>query len=158
MRITVARLRLAILVLASLLVAVLIGFFAYARYRIRRVERDLPAKLGINIQQTANGYTVSQSSGGHTLFTLHASHLIQYKRGGNAILHDVSITLYGPAGSDRVDRISGSDFSYDPGNGIVQARGMVNIDLQGFGSGKAANQGRIHVTTSGLVFHQKTGQ
>jgi lipopolysaccharide export system protein LptA len=158
MRVTVARLRQAILILAGLLVAVLIGFFAYARYRIRRFEHDLPAKLGINVQQTANGYTVSQSSGGHTLFTLHASHLIQYKSGGNATLHDVSITLYGPPGSNRVDKISGADFDYDPKDQIVQARGTVSIDLQGFGNGNSAQQDRIHVTTSGLVFNQKTGQ
>lgn len=157
MRITVARLRQAILILAGLLVAVLIGFFAYARYRIHRIERDLPAKLGINIQQTASGYTYSQSSGGHTLFTIHASRLIQYKSGGNATLHDVSITLYGPAGSSRVDKIYGSDFSYDPKGQIVQALGKVSIDLQGFGSGNASKQDRIHVTTSGLVFNQKTG-
>lgn len=157
MRITVARLRQAILILAGLLVAVLIGFFAYARYRIHRIERDLPAKLGINIQQTASGYTYSQSSGGHTLFTIHASRLIQYKSGGNATLHDVSITLYGPAGSSRVDKISGSEFSYDPKDQIVQALGKVSIDLQGFGNENTSKQDRIHVTTSGLVFNQKTG-
>jgi len=158
MRVTVARLRQAILILAGLLVAVLIGFFAYARYRLHRIERDLPARLGINIQQTANGYTYSQSSRGHTLFTIHASRLIQYKSGGNAALHDVAITLYGPAGSDRVDKISGSDFDYDAKDQIVQAQGQVSIDLQGFGTGSAAQRNRIHVTTSGLVFNQKTGQ
>ncbi|HUY80889.1 MAG TPA: LptA/OstA family protein [Acidobacteriaceae bacterium] len=158
MRVTVPRLRQAILILAGLLVAVLIGFFAYARYRIHRIEHDLPARLGINIQQTANGYTYSQSSGGHTLFTIHASRLIQYKSGGNATLHDVAITLYGPAGSNRVDKISGADFDYDAKDQIVQARGKVSIDLQGFGDGNSAKQDRIHVTTSGLVFNQKTGQ
>ncbi|HTV07296.1 MAG TPA: LptA/OstA family protein [Acidobacteriaceae bacterium] len=158
MRVTVVRLRQAILIVAGLLVAVLIGFFAYARYRLHHLERDLPARLGINIQQTASGYTYSQSSGGHTLFTIHASRLIQYKSGSNATLHDVSITLYGPPGSDRVDKISGSDFDYDPKDQIVQAHGTVSIDLQGFGNGEAAQQGRIHVTTSGLVFNQKTGQ
>jgi lipopolysaccharide export system protein LptA len=158
MRITVARLRQAILILAGLLVVVLIGFFAYARYRIHRFEHDLPGKLGINIQQTANGYTYSQSSAGHTLFTVHASRLIQYKTGGNAMLQNVSITLYGPAGSKRVDKISGSEFDYDPRNQIVQARGAVSIDLQGFGSDNSAQQNRIHVTTSGLVFNQQTGQ
>lgn len=158
MRITVARLRRAILILACLLMAVLIGFFVYARYRLHRLERDLPARLGINIQQTASGYTYSQSSGGHTLFTIHASRLIQYKRGGNATLHDVSIMLYGPPGSNRIDRISGSDFDYDPKDQIVQARGAVSIDLQGLGSNNTAQQDRIHVTTSGLVFNQKTGE
>lgn len=158
MRVTVARLRLAILILAGLLVAVLIGFLGYARYRFHKLEKDLPARLGVNIQQTANGYTYSQSSEGHTLFTIHASRLIEYKSGGDATLHDVSITLYGPAGSNRVDKISGSDFNYDPKDQIVQAQGKVSIDLQGFGSSNTSQKARIHVTTSGLVFNQKTGQ
>jgi lipopolysaccharide export system protein LptA len=113
--------------------------------------------LGINIQQTANGYTYSQSSKGHTLYTIHASKLIQYKQGGNATLHDVSITLYGPEGSNRVDKIYGSDFDYDAKNQIVSAKGTVSIDLQGFGN-DSSSQNTIHVKTSGLTFNQKTGQ
>lgn len=160
MPLSVARLRQGILILAALLVAVLIGFFAYARYRFHRLERDLPSRLGINIQQTANGYTYSQSSQGHTLYTIHASKLIQYKQGGNATLHDVSITLYGPPGSNRTDRIYGSDFDYDAKDQIVSAKGVVAIDLQGFGDGdkSASPQNMIHVKTSGLVFNQKTAQ
>ncbi len=160
MRLTIARLRQGILILAGLLVAVLIGFFAYAHYRLRLFEKDLPARLGINIQQTANGYTYSQSSKGHTLYTIHASKLIQYKEGGNATLHDVAITLYGPVGSNRTDRIYGSDFDYDAKNQIVSAQGTVVIDLQGFGDENeaASPQNTIHVKTSGLVFNQQTGQ
>lgn len=156
---TIARLRQGILILAGLLVAVLIGCLIYAHYRIRRFEKDLPSRLGANIQQTANGYTYSQSSKGHTLFTIHASKLIQYKQGGNATLHDVAITLYGPPGSNRVDKILGSEFSYDPKEQIVTAQGEVGIDLQGFGHGgqSPSASNTIHVTTSGLVFNQKTG-
>jgi lipopolysaccharide export system protein LptA len=157
---TIARLRHGILILAALLVAVLLGFLGYARYRLRHLEKDLPGRLGINIQQTANGYTYSQSSKGHTLYTIQASKLIQYKAGGNATLHDVSITLYGPEGSNRADKIHGSDFSYDAKNQIVSAQGTVIIDLQGFGDGDqaASPQNTIHVKTSGLVFNQKTAQ
>ena len=157
MRITVARLRRGILILGGLLAVVLIGFFLYAHYRFRHLAGDLPAKLGVNIQQTASGYTYSQSSKGHTLYTIHASKLIQYKKGGNATLHDVSITLYGPPGSTRVDRIYGSDFSYNPKQQEVSALGTVEIDLQGFGNKQDGTNG-IHVKTSGLVFNQKTGE
>ncbi len=160
MPITIARLRQVILVLAGLLVAVILGFFFYARYRLRSLEKDLPARLGVNIEQTASGYTYSQSSKGHTLYTIHASRLIQYKEGGNATLHDVAITLYGPSGSNRVDKIYGADFSYDAKNQIVSAQGTVLIDLQGFGSGSQSSspQNILHVKTSGLVFNQKTAQ
>jgi lipopolysaccharide export system protein LptA len=173
MRITVARLRQSIVVLACLLVVVLAGFFLYARYRFRHFEKDLPGKLGINIQQTADGFTYSQSSQGHTLYTVHASKLFQYKADGHATLHDVEITLYGAPGSNRSDRIYGSEFDYDKAAGIVSAKGAVQIDLSGLeadngGAPKPASppvnqddggsgQHTIHIKTSGLVFNQKTG-
>src|ERR1700756_3980300 len=131
MQVTIARLRQGILILGSLLLIVLLGFLGYARYRLRHFEKDLPARLGVNIQQTANGYTYSQSSKGHTLYTIHASKLIQYKEGGNATLHDVTITLYGPEGSNRTDKIYGADFDYDPQAGIASAKGEVQIELAG---------------------------
>jgi lipopolysaccharide export system protein LptA len=170
MRVTVARLRQGIIVLACLLVAVLAGFFFYARYRVRRFEKDLPAKLGVNIQQTADGFTWSQSSQGHTLYTIHAAKLLQYKTGGHATLHDVQITLYGAPGSNRADKIYGSEFDYDKSAGIVSAKGDVEIDLSSLSGGKGQQastpstaddggspQNTIHVKTSGLVFNQKTG-
>ena len=166
MRVTVARLRRGIVVLACLMLAVLAAFILYARYRVHRLARDLPAKLGMNIQQTANGFTYSQSSKGHTYFTIHASRLIQYKSGGHATLHDVHITLYGPEGSNRTDKIYGSDFDYDTQSGIATANGEVQIDLAGLGSDQAAKpptadaqpeSNAVHVKTSGLTFNSKTG-
>src|SRR5271170_1855479 len=169
MRLTVARFRLGIIVSACLLLLVLAGFFGYARYRIHRLAKDLPARLGIDIQQTADGFTYSQSSRGHTFFTIHASKLVQLKNGGHASLHDVAITLYGPEGSNRADKIYGSDFDYDPQSGIATAKGEVQIDLAGLGSNEtgkpkpavpppdAQSQNTIHVKTSGLVFNSKTG-
>jgi len=176
MRVTIATLRLGIIILTCLLLAVLAGFFVYARYRIHRLAKDLPAKLGIDIQQTANGFTYSQSSKGHTYFTIHASKLIQYKTGGHATLHDVHITLYGPQGSNRTDKIYGSEFDYDPQAGIASAKGEVQIDLAALATGQTptatvrgqtskptaapsdqAQANAIHVKTSGLVFNTKTG-
>ncbi len=165
MRITIKRLRLLIVGLACLLVAVLGGFLLYARYRIRHIGRDLPGKLGINIQQTANGFTYSQSDKGHTIFTIHASKLVQFKGNGHAELHDVAITLYGPPGTNREDRVYGSDFDYDQTNGIASAKGEVQIDLQAPlktesqppDNAQQAEKDTIHVKASGLVFSQKTG-
>lgn len=162
---TIKRLRLLIVALACLLVAVLSGFLVYARYRIRHIGKDLPGRLGINIQQTANGFTYSQSEKGHTIFTIHASKLVQFKDNGHAVLHDVSITLYGPPGTNREDRVYGSDFDYDQKNGIASAQGQVQIDLQSpepsasqqAGNGEQAEKNTIHVRASGIVFNQKTG-
>jgi lipopolysaccharide export system protein LptA len=164
MRITIKRLRMLIIGLTCLLVAVLGGFLVYARYRIRHLGKDLPGKLGMNIQQTANGFTYSQSQKGHTIFTIHASKLVQFKGNGHAILHDVAITLYGPPGTNREDRVYGSDFDYDQNNGIASAQGEVQIDLQSpqnsdqkASEEEQAEKNTIHVRARGLVFNQKTG-
>jgi lipopolysaccharide export system protein LptA len=175
MRITIERLRAGVLVLGVLLVVAVAGFLGYARYRGHKLLSDLPHQLGMQIQQSADGFTYSQSHGGHTLFTLHASKVVQYKDKGRASLHDVSILLYGPDGK-RTDRISGQDFDYDPSSGIAQAQGEVQIDLQNPGQPQAnlkagpqagsglpavatgtGVSGNIRVKTSGLVFNQKTG-
>jgi lipopolysaccharide export system protein LptA len=161
MRVTIEGLRRWILITAALLLAILAGFFIYGRRRLRHIEKDLPARLGINIQQTASGWSLSRSSQGHTLFTLKASKLVQL-RAGHALLHNVDITLYGPPGSGRQDRISGSDFDYNQNDGVATSRGDVEIELEGEGksgppSGKNGNN-TIRVRTSGLTFAQKTGE
>ncbi|HEY0785798.1 MAG TPA: LptA/OstA family protein [Acidobacteriaceae bacterium] len=154
-----------------LLLAVLGVFLGLARLRGHLFHLDLPGRLGVNISQTANGFTYSQSEKGHTLFTIHASKLVQYKA-EQAELHDVTITLYGPEGSGRTDKIYGSDFLYDRNQGTVRANGTVQIDFAapatrppgtGAAPGKAAapsppQNNTVHVTTSGLVFNQGTGE
>src|SRR5258706_10356001 len=98
---------------AVLLIALVVGSYFYARYRVRLAIKELPAKLGIEIQQTANGFTLSRSEKGRTLFTLHASKMVQFKEGGRAQLHDVNIIVYGRK-SNRFDQIYGEEFDYDP--------------------------------------------
>jgi len=180
MRITIASLRLWIIMLALLLVAALAGFYGYARYQAHRFIADLPGKLGGQISRSSNGFTYSQSVKGRTAFTIHASNAVEYKDGASATLHDVVITLYGAQG-DRSDRISGSEFDYDKKSGIVTAKGEVMIDLQGAdltsspaaaspavthndavaaaasaATAVPAAEQIIHIKTSGLVFDQNS--
>lgn len=163
MHVTVERLRRWLVGAACLLLAVVVGFVIYGRYRFRHIEKDLPARLGANIQQTATGWSYSQSSQGHTLFTLKASKESQLKS-GHVLLHDVDITLYGAPGSGRQDRIWGSDFDYDENQGIAISKGDVNIELSGVNkqaptaiNANTTESNAIRVRTSGLTFMQKTG-
>jgi lipopolysaccharide export system protein LptA len=166
MGLTPASLRTWILALAGLLVASIGAFFFYGRWQGRGLRRDLPAGLGSTIQQSTNGFTYSESRGGHTIFTLHASKAVQYKKDGHAELHDVSITLYGAQGSPA-NRIYGSAFDWDPVHGIARATGEVQIDFQpmtnsgGQAGGPSAEEDEsrntVHVKTSGLVFNKQTG-
>jgi lipopolysaccharide export system protein LptA len=168
MRITIERLRTAIVIVAVLMVGGIIGFLALARYQRRFLGKDLPDKLGIHIQQSGEGYTYSQNRGGRTLFVLKAAKYVQFKDRGRITLHDVSITLYGAKG-DRNDRIYGADFDYDPSSSLVQAQGEVQIDLGPAtpkanaaatavqtGDTQQEEKSTVHVKTSGLSFNQKT--
>ena len=124
----------------------------------------MPEKLGVDIQQSSQGFSLSKSQGGRTLFTIRAANAVQYTNGGRAELRDVNIVVYGRQ-SNRFDQIYGSNFEYDPKAGTIMARGEVNIDLQGNASGPVQPdqapprelQNPIHLKTSGLLFNQKTG-
>jgi len=172
---TIERMRRWLLLGACATVVVVVGFIGYARYERRKLIRELPKRLGINIQQDTNEFTYSQSVQGRTLFTIHAARAVQMK--DNTVkLHDVIIILYGKK-QDRADRISGAEFDYDQKNGVARAQGEVHLDLQAPSASVApAGQTKpgdkmkpdgdyvdptgksvIHVITSKLVFIQKLG-
>src|ERR1700757_1334425 len=96
---------------AVLMIAIVAGMYFYARWRLSGVVHDIPAKLGLDIQQTAEGFSISKSEQGRTEFTVSASKAVQFKKGGRAELHDVKIVVYGKDAS-RFDRIAGDDFEF----------------------------------------------
>jgi lipopolysaccharide export system protein LptA len=163
---TPARLRAWIAVVAGLLVVAIAGFFFYDRWQGRHLGHDVPYGLGTSVQQSTEGFTHSESRGGHTIYSLHASKAVQYKSDGHLDLHDVSITLYDAQGAPS-NRIYGNNFDFDPVHGIARAIGEVEIDIQGSPAsgtqaGKApADEGEdkstVHVKTSDLVFNKQTG-
>jgi lipopolysaccharide export system protein LptA len=185
MRLTIERLRTLILAAGVLLIAALGVFLVLARYRNPLKGRDIPKRLGLNIQEEANGIVFSHEVRGHTLYKFHASKQVQLKKGDQVLLqfHDVQIELYGEDGS-RVDRISGDEFEYDPGAGVARAAGPVEITIMrpdmapaiapkaaakdALGAEPAGNalasaaetaaRGEIHVKTSGLSFDRNTGE
>jgi lipopolysaccharide export system protein LptA len=126
-RLSIERMRTLILVAAALLIAAVCIVLVAGKWRSPFSGRDIPKRLGINIQQEANGVTYTQSHGGHTIFKIHASREVQLKS-GHAQLHDVEIELYGADGA-RVDRISGDEFEYDQQSGVATAAGPVEITL-----------------------------
>jgi lipopolysaccharide export system protein LptA len=150
----------------TIIVAVLAvaGVYFYARHRIENALKQVPEKIGLEIKQSATGFTVSKSEQGRTLFTIQASKAVQFKQGGRAELHDVQITLYG-SDSTRFDQIRGADFEYDQQSGNVTAEGEVQMDLQSNPEGlldpdqspPTDLKNPIHLKTSGLVFNQNSG-
>ena len=146
------------------LAVVLLAILGIGKLKAHGFHFDLPGQLGADISQTANGFTYSQSQRGHTIFTIHAARIVEFKK-DQAELFGVAITLYGPEGTHREDRISGSDFLYDRNTGIVTAKGNVLIDMASPaaapptpGTTAAAPPDNIHVETSNLRFDQKSGE
>jgi lipopolysaccharide export system protein LptA len=163
---TPSRLRTWILALTGTLVAVIAIFFFYGRWQGRRFSHDLPDGLSSGIQQSTQGFTYSESRGGHTIYTLHASKAVQFKSDGHAELHDVSITLYNAQGA-AANRIYGRAFDWDPAHGIARALGEVHIDFQDVTAASSPpnkapeddgeSKNTVHIKTSGLVFNKQTG-
>ena len=141
-----------------------LGTFVYLKHRVQNALRQVPGKLNIEYSQSAQGFTISKSDQGRTLFKLQASKAIQFKQGGRVDLHDVSITIYG-RDSSRFDQIYGQTFEYDQPSGNVTSTGEVSIDLQANPQGilhpdqtpPKELKNPLHLTTTGLVFNQKTG-
>jgi len=180
-QLTIERLRTIVLVAGVLLLVALGSFLAVAKFRHPINLKELPKRLGIDIQQEANGVTYSHSLGAHSQYKIHASKEVQLKQ-GIIQLHDVKIELYGEDGS-RVDRIVGDEFEYDPKSSKASADGPVEITLMRPGVAPAiapkaipgqavggktisnplasatetAAAGEIHVKTSGLVFDWNSG-
>ena len=146
------------------LLLVVAAVYFYARHKVENALKEVPAKIGIEIQQSAKGFTVSRSEQGHTIFKIEASKAVQYKQGGHAELHDVTITLYGRDAS-RFDQIYGADFEYDPQTGDVIGKGQVQMDLEANPEGiihpdqatPRELKNPVHLTTTNLFFNQKTG-
>lgn len=180
MRLTIERMRTLVLAAGVLLVVALVVFLAIGKWKSPFNRRDLPQRLGLDIQQEANGWTYTHGLRGHTLYKIHASKLVQLKESKHVLLHDVKIELFGEDGS-RVDRIEGKEFEYDPEEGTAKATGPVEITLMRPGvapaiapkatpgqlvadktkplatAAKTASSGEIHVKTVGLAFDQNSG-
>jgi lipopolysaccharide export system protein LptA len=146
-----------------LVVAVTVSYWI-ARSHIQPVLQNVPQALGLDIQQTSEGFSLSKSVGGRTLYTIHASRAVQFKAGGHANLHNVHIVVYGH-NHDRYDQIYGDQFTYDQQSGDIQAVGEVHIDLEGNAEGPTRPdqappqemKNPLHLVTRSLTFNQKTG-
>ena len=164
MALPIYRLRRVLAVTAIVLTVAVAGMYFYARSRARNVLKEVPNKIGYKIKRTANGFQLSKSDGGRTLFSIQASGVKEFLEGDRAELHNVNIILYG-RDSSRYDQIYGDDFAYDPHTGEVTAKGDVQIDLVANPGGLASPdqampkelKNPIHLKTRDLVFNKDSG-
>ena len=162
------RLRMWFAISGIVLLAVVLGFYSYARYRVNRLVKEIPKKVGVEVQQSTDKFTFTKSIGGRKQFSISAGKAVQLKVGQRAVLNDVRIIVYGRGATDETnsdiyDQIYGKQFTYDPGSGEVAANGEVHIDLQRHGTpaedptSDVEEAGAVHLKTSGLTFNQKSG-
>jgi len=162
---SVAQVRKSLVAVAVALLLVVTVSYRIAKLKVKPRLHSIPQKLGIDIQQTSEGFSLSKSEGGRTIYTIRASSAVQFKQGGHADLKNVHIVVYGK-GHDRFDQIYGKEFTYDPESGDIKGIGEVNIDLQGYAEGPTKPDqappdelnNPIHITTNSLTFNQKTGE
>ena len=138
-RFTIERLRTLLLVGGAVLVAAIVIFLAAGQWTRRFLSRDLPKRLGVNIEQQADGVNYTQTRKGKTIFKIHAARAVTMKDNGKTLLHDVKIDLYGEDGT-RADTISGSEFEYDQAAGVATAAGAVEITMMRPGEKPAISQ------------------
>ena len=138
-RFTIERLRTLVLIGGMLLVVAIVIFLAAGQWTRHFLSKDLPNRLGINIEQQADGVNYTQTRKGKTIFKIHAARAVTMKTGGKTLLHDVKIDLYGDDGN-RADTISGSEFEYDANAGVATAAGAVEITMMRPGEKPAITQ------------------
>src|SRR6476469_10679314 len=149
---------------AVLVFVIALGFYLRGFFKPQETIPDTPKNIPSGVEKSATGFNLSKSEGGKTLFTIHATSVQQYKEGGRAALHDVSITVY-VRNQDRSDQIYGVDFAYDPVAKMVTAEGEVRIDLEAVSATSSSSgappaaetRNLIHVKTSALTFNENTG-
>jgi len=161
---SLAQVRKWLVVSVCVLVAAVTLSYWVARSRVQPLLHNVPKSLGIDIQQTSDGFALSKSVAGRTLYTIRASRAVQFKAGGNADLRNVHIVVYG-RNHDRYDQIYGDQFTYDPNGGDIKDVGEVHIDLQENTQGPNKPdqappeelKNPLHLVTHALTFNQKTG-
>ena len=164
MAFSAARFRRWFAIAIALVCVAIAGTYFYTRHRVQNALKQVPEKLNVEVQQSAQAFTISKSDQGRTLFKLQANKAVQFKGNGRVELTDVMVTIYGQD-SSRFDQIYGKKFEYDQQSGDVTSTGEVSIDLQANPQGTvSADQATprelknpIHVRTTNLVFNQKTG-
>src|SRR5262245_41391811 len=103
---------------ATLVLCFVAGAYLYRRWTSVPARNLRPQRLSGPVERSTQGFSLSKSEAGRTLFTIRAEQAVEYKEGGRAHLKNVNVVVFGKNG-DRYDQISGKDFEYDPQTGSV---------------------------------------
>jgi lipopolysaccharide export system protein LptA len=170
-------------IIAALLIVAVFGVYLRRSWLASQARKNSPASVPASVERSSEGFTYTQGSGDHVLFTVRASSATTFKGSSDAAeknaLLDVSITVFGRKG-DRHDVIHTRtcDF-YRPiserirdaktlkfaDKGSIACASDVQMDLQSAADEKrAANAAAgatvdpriVHVVTKGVTFDSST--
>ncbi len=157
-RATLEKLRRLTLALAVTVVVASAATYAVRSWRARQLRRAVPA-VASDVEQQAQGFTLSRSEAGRTLFVIQASRTIE--RGGRQTqLEGVSVVVHGREGN-RADEIHTGRCAYDAsGPGSIYCPDPVTLKLGASGAqsgGAPGESHRLRLETVGVRFDQKSG-
>ncbi|MBI4479119.1 MAG: LPS export ABC transporter periplasmic protein LptC [Acidobacteria bacterium] len=133
-----------------------------ARRRSRPQAPPQPTPMAEDVGQQTQSFSLSKTLGEHTLYTIQAEQVTNYEATGKALLHNVSVLIYGKDGSRR-DRITSAECYYDPVAASIWIPGDVEMqfDLPAPESNASGGDGPapipLSIFTSKLSFEQNTG-
>jgi len=151
---------LALAAMVAVLGATLSGLLE--RTRERGKTRRSPDPIAPQVDQQTEAFSLSKSSGDHTLYTVHSRQVTHFR--DKVVLHGVSILLYGKQG-ERRDVIEAEECEYDPAAKSLVIPGEVTMKLgiPPADTGAAPNEvtdtepDSVTIITTGLAFDQDTG-
>src|SRR5207253_4500207 len=136
-------------VILPLVVAALVVVPAW-NYLTRRAEKSGAARRGIQLPKDVSvhteGFTLSRTEGGRTLFTVHAKSNLGFKD-NKGILEDVDVTVYSSTENEPPRTIRSKRATYDQATNDFQFNENVEVQLD-------AN---TIVRTSELIYSQRDG-
>ena len=133
------------------------------RTRERAQPRPAPEPIAPQVSQKTAVFTLSKTSGDHTLYTVQAREVTHFK--DRVVLHEVSILLYGKEGG-RHDVIETQECEYNPATKSLLIPGEVIMKLgippadssrKQTGSAPVQEPDSVSIVTTGLKFDQSTG-
>ncbi len=133
------------------------------RTRERPQTRSAPAPIAPQVSQQTQAFSLSKSSGDHTLYTVEANEVTHFD--DKVVLRGVSILLYGKD-SDRRDVIETEESEFDPNAKSLLIPGEVTMKLgipppdhpparREVTPGNGPDS--VSIVTTGLEFDQTTG-
>ncbi len=156
--------RLRVLVLVAIAVVGLATLASFLGRRSRtETAASVPKPIAEDVDQQTQAFTLSKTAGDHTLYTIEAEEVTNFRDTGLARLRNVSIVIFGKDGTRR-DRITTPECEYDPIARKLWIPGEVvmrlDLPMQEPGSlplGSESLPNSVTITTSQLRFDQESG-